>query len=225
MNEFEGLVGLGRLMKTSSATRGALIQLEGNEAFMVNEPKSITLHLRFNEKIGDGTFYAGEVPTVAEVVSRRDNKVLFQWKERGKVRRLFVPDKEAFRANSEEALSKYYKEPDIRIPLDFLDDLQKEILVTRLRIKGDEIQTTQKRSDGTVMLENLVKLNRGLAESEDYPDSGEVTVFTQDLFVLKGFVRNPLFMKIVEGSPVSIRGGLTFGAKFRGVISHLVYEV
>jgi len=225
MKEFEGLVALGRLMKTTSATRGALIQLEEGVAYMVNEPKSILLKLEFNEKLGTGTFYAGEAPTVAEKVQRRDDKVLFEWRERGKIRRLFVRDKPTFSEKAEGILEKYYAKPEVKVPVDFLDDLDKDILITRVRVKGDEIITQQRRSDGTVMMENVVKLSRGLTEAENYPDSGEVSVFTQDLVVLKGFVRNPLYIALNENKPISVRGAFNFGAGFKGIIAFLVYEV
>lgn len=222
MKEFEELIAMAKNM---GGSRGALIQLEGRTVYLSNLKRTVMFKLEFSQEIGSGTFYVGEAVSTAETIKRRDNRVLFEWRERAKTKRILIPDKKGFKNQAEAVLEKYYTEPNVKVPVDFLDDLNRNILTSHIRVVGDKITTRQKRSDGTVMLENLVKLNRGLKESENHPDSGEVTVFTQDLFVLKGFVRNPLFMKIVEGNPVSIRGGLTFGAKFRGVISHLVYEV
>jgi len=224
MKEFEGLVSLGRLMKTTSATRGCLIQLEGDVAYMVNEPRSIMIKVKFTKNLGSGTFYAGEAVSMAETVERRDDRVLFEWREKGKDRRSFVPDKEAFKDKAEAVLSKYYVEPNVKVPIDFLDDLSSDILISRVRIVGDKIITRQKRSDGTVMLENEVKLRRGLVEAENYADTGEVSVFTQDLFVLKGNAKE-LWMDLAEKKPISLKGTLEFGGKFRGIVAFLVYEV
>jgi len=225
MNEFVGLVNFARQMKTTSATRGALIQLEGNVAYLVNEHKSFTLKAEFPEPLGTGTFYASEAPVKTEIVERRDERVRFCWKERGKIKDIFVPDKRPIKEKAEEVFQRYWREPNVKVPITFLDDLLPDILVTRLRVKGDEIITIQKRSDGTVQLNNRVKLRIGLMEAPNYPDSGEVSVFTQDLYVLRGNIRNPLMISVKENSPVCIAGYFTFGGKFKGVIAHLVYEV
>lgn len=225
MNEFGGLITLGRAMRTTSARMGALIQLEEDVAYLVNEPRSLAMKIQFKESLGTGTFYAGEAISVASRVQRRDPKVLFEWRELGKIRRVLVPNKDPIKDKVEEVLGRNFKkEGMVKVPTDMLDDLSKDILVTRLRAKNNEIHTVQRRSDGTVELNNSYKLSRGLVERK-YPDTEEVSIFTMDLYVLKGLV-NDLYLNFWGPTvPVSVASRLNFGALLVGVIAFLVYEV
>lgn len=221
MTDFKELIAM---TKNLGSARGALIQLEEDLGFITNVKRSVVYELKFDRKIGTGTFYASEIPPMSENIERRDDNVLFSWKEKGESPSIFVPNKKSFDVQSKTIFEKYYEEPNIKAPTNFIERLDGNILITSLRINRDEILTNQKRSDGTVGFTNKVKLKRGLAEAENHPDSGEVSIFTQDIYVLKGFVRDPLYIELKEKKPISIRGSLTFGAVFRGIIAYLEYE-
>ncbi|GAI07452.1 unnamed protein product, partial [marine sediment metagenome] len=104
MKEFEGLINLGRSFGTTRAQRGPVIQLEGDTAYIMNTHHSIIYELTFNGKIGTGTFYASEAPINSEKIERRENKVLFEWKERNRTKRIFVPDKSPFITDAKKSL-------------------------------------------------------------------------------------------------------------------------
>jgi len=224
MSEFEGLVTLGRAMRTTSARMGALIQLESDIAYLVNETH-LALKLKFKEAFGTGTFYAGEAVSSASRVQRRDEKVLFEWKERGGLKRVLVPNKDSIKDNVEAVLAEHFKKDGmVKVPTDLLDGLSKDLLVTRLRVEGNQIHTVQRRSDGSVELNNSYDLARGWSEAE-YPNTEQVTVFTADLYVLKGLAVD-LYLNIAGAEkPVSVASRLNFNASLLGVISHMVYEV
>jgi len=227
MRELEGLIALGKGMRTTSATRGALIQLEGDTAYMVNEPRSIALRLKFDDQeLGDGTFYAGEAVPGAHRVQRRGDKVLFEWRERGKVRRKMVPDRAPIDEKVEDALRRYGAHPDdhVRVPTSVLDDLNRNILTTRISVRNNKVVTRQLRSDASEEHEVETELRRGLIAVE-HPDTPETTVFTADLYVMRGLVDELQVAFGDGGRPLSIRGRFNFGAEFEGVIAHMVYEV
>lgn len=225
MSEFEGLVTLGRAMRTTSARMGALIQLEGDTTYLVNEPRSLALKLKFKEALGTGTFYAGEAISLASRVQRREEKVLFEWKERGGLKRVLVPNKDSIKDDVEGVLTEHFrKDGMVKVPTDLLDGLSKDLLVTRLRIEGNQIHTVQRRSDGTVELNNSYDLARGWSESE-YPNTEQVTVFTADLYVLKGLAVD-LYLNIAGAEkPVSVASKLNFNASLIGVIAYMIYKV
>jgi len=223
MKEIEGLISLGRLMKAfGGSTRGALIHLEDSIAYMTNTKRSVLYKLTFNNHIGTGVFYAGEAPIVAEKIELRDEKVLFEWKDKKATRRVFVPSKPPVKEVCEKVLTKYYVEPKIRVPVEAIDLLDADILITNLQVKNNRLLLTQTRSDGTVSLQNEVPLSRGLA-AVNYPDTGEVAIFTTDLYILKNYVTE-LYLDIQERKPVSVRAKLNFNATLKGVIAFLTYE-
>jgi len=223
LKEIEGLISLGRLMKAyGGSTRGGLIHLEDSVAYLTNTKRSVLYKLIFNNHIGTGVFYAGEAPVVAEKIELRDEKVLFEWKDKRAIRRVLVPSKSPIKEICEKVLAKYYVEPKIKVPIEAIDLLDQNILITNLQVKNNRLVMTQTRSDGTVSLQNEVPLSRGLA-AVNYPDTGEVAIFTTDLYILKNYVTE-LYLDIQERKPVSVKAKLNFGASLKGVIAFLTYE-
>jgi len=218
------LIEFGRKSKgASTSTRGALIDLNGKIAYITNERRSFLYKMILEEEVGSGVFYAGEAPIMSEKVRDRGEKVLFEWKEGRVIRRVFVPSKKPIKETSEAVFKKWYVNPEVLIPVTALDLLDPDILTTRLRVSGDRLHVKQTRADGTVSLENEIVLSRFLAEV-NYPDSGEVTIFTSDLIFIREFTRKPIYIHIEEGKPISLRTTLNFGAILEGLISYLVYE-
>lgn len=222
MSEWEGLVSLGRAMKTTSSRLGALVQLEGDVAYLVNESRSVALEIKFKKKLGEGTFYSAEAPLSTELVARRDGKVLFQWKEEGKIKRVLVPEKKPVKEKVAEAIGKYFRKDSlVKVPHSFLDDLDEDSLAARLKFEGRELRVIQRRSDGSVELNYSYPL---VGKSSEV-NSEEVTVFTRDLRAFRGLVSD-LFLGIAGSrSPLSVLARTNFNSVLRGVIAYLVYEV
>lgn len=223
MKEFEGLIRLGRTMKAfGGSKRCALIQLEGNVAYLTNTKRSVLYKITFERAIGDGTFYAGEAPIMSEKIQRRDEKVLFEWKEAGVLKRVLIPDCKSFAKEAEVALGMYV-EPNVKLPDAMIAGLNTDILITGISVKGNELAINQTRSDGTVSFENIFKLGRGFV-TEDYPSTGIVKIFTSDLSILRDVVTSPMLVHLEEDKPMSLKGKLDFGADLVGLIAHLSYS-
>jgi hypothetical protein len=202
--------------------RGATVQLEGRICYLANTRRSACYKLAFHENLGTGTFYASEAVSLATKIERRDGRVLFEWREAGKLRQVLVPEKAPIKDKVEEALKKWFrKEGAIQVPVEILDDLDEGILVTRLKIENGRVRVSQKRSDGTVELSNVYDLP---SHNPRPPDTDEVSVFTRDLRALKGYTSVLYFNIIGQMSPLSVVARLDFGAVLIGLISHLVYE-
>lgn len=223
MNEWEGLIAFGRAMKTGSQRQGALIQLEGDVAYLVNESRSLALKMRFRKSLGSGTFYATEAPTTAKRVERRPGgKVLFGWSSGGVSRSVIVPEKGAIKEKVEKALSAYFDKSQLApVPKNLLEDLDRDILVTRLKVSRGKIYVVQRRSDGRVELVNSYAIAgiRGDLETE------EVSVLTSDLLPFKGLTKRLLLGISGSRKPVSVAAEFKFGGAAIGLISYLVYEV
>ena len=238
MRELEGLIALGRNMKSSSARRGAQIQVEGDTAYVTNEPKSIALRLKFGRELGDGSFYANEAIGEAYKIQRRDDKVLFVWDTpEGDTRRELIRDAGQIKDRVNEAIDRYAAEGLVLIPPHALDLLDGGILTARVSLKDGKFITRQLRSDASRQTENETDLRssargRGLSssfgaveEAPKAPDTVETTVFTQDLYVMKGLLEE---LRIAFGdgnAPLCVAGKFNFGATFEGRISHMLYEV
>lgn len=217
---FSELVAMAR---NFGGSRGGLIQMEGSVVYLANVKRSALFKMELKKEVGTGTFYASESPVNSERIERRDERVLFEWKDKGNIRRIMVPDKKSFKEDVEKALNELHYSTTFKAPLETLDYIEDGILVTRLRVNGNYLTINQKRSDGTVTMETKVKLSRGLAEELNHPDSGKVSIFTQDLVGLKGFV-DSLLLGIVENQPIILAGDLSFGGTFVGLIGNLTYE-
>lgn len=223
MKEFEGLIRLGRTMKAfGGSKRCALIQLEGDTAYLTNTKRSVLYKIMFERAIGDGTFYAGEAPVMSEKIQRRDEKVLFEWKEAGVQKRVLIPDCKSFVKEAETALGMYV-EPNVKFPDTLITSLNTDILITGISVEGNELVINQTRSDGTVSFENIFKLGRGFV-TENYPPTGIVQIFTSDLSILRDVVTGPLLVHLEKGKPVSLKGRLNFGAELEGLIAHLSFQ-
>jgi len=219
---FEKIISIGRGLRSyGGSKRGALIQMEGNVVYMRDSKGSLLYKLIFKKPIGTGTFYAGEAPLMSKRIERRDGKVVFEWRESTKIRRVWIAEPEPFDQLAENALSRLYTEPNVSIPLDIFDVLDPDILVTRLSISGNSLVVRQTRSDGSVMLETVLEMRR--LGSQSYEDIGEVSFFTSNLYVLKGHLLS-LRMGLREDAPISIRAKTNFDAELVGLISHLKYE-
>lgn len=225
MKEFEGLVQMGRKkIRTafSGSKRGSLIQLEGDFAIFTNTKRSAIHRIEFPAHVGTGTFHASEAPLMAEHIERRDDKVLFEWKEGNAKKRVLIPDQRGVLEEAEKTFEELYTEPTIKIPNEVFDNISPEMLITKIAIEGNEITINQIRSDGTVEFENVLQLSKGLLK-QDNPATGEVSVFTSDLYMLREFV-NGMFIDLHPDRPISLKADLTFGAKMIGLISTLKYE-
>jgi len=217
---FGELVAMAR---NFGGSRGGLIQMEGSVVYLANVKRSALFKMQLRQSVGTGTFYASESPVNSERIERRGERVLFEWKDKGNIRRVFVPDKKPFKEDVENALGELHYSTTFKAPIETLDYIEDGILVTQLRANGNYLTINQKRSDRTVTMETKVKLSRGLAEESNHPDSGKVSIFTQDLVGLKGFA-NSLMLGIVENQPVVLGGDLSFGGTFEGLIGNLTYE-
>jgi hypothetical protein len=219
---FKTLVQLGRNLKAFSGSKqGAIIQLEGDVAYLTNSKRSVVYVIKLKQHLGTGTFYAGEAPIISEKVERREGKVLFEWRDSVGIRRKLGPDRAPFKELADTALKKFFVEPDIEVPVSLFEAIDPSIIITQLSVSGDVLTVRQTRSDGSVMLESLIKLSQGL-KKVNHPPTGFVAFFTDDLYALKGIVKN-MAMKIEQGKPISLRANTVLGDLI-GVIAHLTYE-
>lgn len=185
---------------------------------MTNTKRSAVLRIQFGRAIGTGTFYANEAPLIAEKIERRDDKVLFEWKEGGNIKRVLIPNQRSILEEAEKAFVDLYVEPSIRFPLTAFDSLE-DLLITQMAVKENDITLKQERSDGTVTFENVLKIGKGLMKAE-YPETATISIFTNDLLMLKDFVKT-LEMSLDKDKPISLKGTLTFGTSFKGLVSDL----
>ncbi|MBU2613803.1 hypothetical protein KJ925_05125 [Patescibacteria group bacterium] len=217
------LLELGKSAKAfAGSTLGGLIELDGDIAYLTNSKRSSVYKLKFPSHIGSGVFYSGEIPSEANKVELRDEKVLVELKKGGVIQRLFVPCKRPISETVNKILDKYRTTCDIRVEQEWLGNIRPDFLFLSMSVKNNKLITNQKRSDGTVEFENEFPLNKGLVEKE-YPNTGGIAIFSSDLFLLKPFV-NEIFISLNENTPLYLSTKTIFGSDLEGVISNLRYE-
>ncbi|MBU1173488.1 MAG: hypothetical protein KKD44_28305 [Proteobacteria bacterium] len=221
-----GLIRIGRAMRTTyTNARGGLIQLKGNSAYLINDQRSAILKIDLKEDIGEGTFYSSEIPVDAETITLRDDRVMFEWMDGGKTRRVLIPNKGDYSKLIEKILKKEFKEPDVPINDELFDLLDKTILLTRLEvIDGNKLLVVQQKANGEVELQNEIPLNKGLSSAfgdEEY--EGATKVISSDLLSLKGVVKSPLKFKMGENHPLSVSGTIE-NMPIKALFSHTIEE-
>jgi len=139
----------------------------------------------------------------------------------------------------EEALDRYATDAEyVPIPPHALDLLDNGILTTKVSLKDRKFVTRQLRSDASSQAENETELHsteRGKSLASAFGSGGEVatkvedtpetTVFTQDLWVMRGLLDEFKMAFGDGGEPLRIKGQFNFGATFDGLIAHMIYEV
>lgn len=219
---YEKTVNFGRKVKAwGGSHRGALIQFDENKVYITNLKRSAIYKILMNEPIGSGCFYAGEAPLMAEEIRERENKVLFEFKDRGNTRQVLIPSREPISREAEHEFENNWKQPDVIIPESFFDYIDNDMLITDLRVKGDKIYINQKRSDGSVEMNNVINLKSFVPL--DYPE-GEVNIFTSDLYLLKGFCKNiKLGIRDIE-HPLCVECDFVGVGKAKILISNLIFS-
>jgi len=207
---YRELVMLGRNLATSSAKRGALIQFEGKVAYMTNSHYSIAIKFDLLDEIGEGTIYSDEAVLDAKRIERRDGKVLFEINDK----RIFVPEKKPIADKVEEVIKKYYQEPSLDLPVSAIQELDKDILVTRFLVEDGILYLSQRRADGSVDIQRKICKYDG--------ELTEVPIFTQDISI---FTRaNNIKISLDDNHPVSLKARYHWGHA-TAVIAHMVYEL
>ena len=219
MKELEKIIQIGRKM---GGTRGGEIQLEGHDAFLTNTKRSSIYLINSSENLGTGTFYSSQALLTAEKVERRDDKVWFHWRENGVNRREFVPNLQSFRKELMETIKKKATKQYIKIPPTLFTILYEDLLITKLKVKNNNIIATQIRSDGSVGFENEISLSRGLIRL-DYDDTDEISIFTSDLLLLKPFVEDHLEISFSKNNPLTVYIPYSNG-KLLSLIGNLEYD-
>lgn len=215
----ESIIQLGRRM---GGTRGGEIQLEDKNAYLTNVKRSSLYKFTLNDPLGTGTFYSSQAMLNAENVERREEKVWFSWKEKGIASRQYVPNLESFGDTLEKVFKEKFVKEQFRITKAIMDVLLGEFLITRISIKDNKLLTRQIRSDGSVGFEKEIPLRQGLISAE-HEDTKEVSIFTNDLLILKPLIEEELYFGINEKEPLSITIPFT-GGKCEALIGRLIYE-
>ena len=219
MKEFELIVQIGRKM---GGTRGGEIHLEGNEAFVTNVKRSSLYHFIMNNTIGTGNFYAGQALINSESVSRRDDKVVFNWIEKGMKGRAFIPNIDSIKDDFVTRFSSDFNE-DLKIPVPGkIFEVIQDLLITKLQVVDSKLQIKQTRSDGSVGFESELTLSSGLID-EEYPDTDEISIFTNDLTILSPVIDDQFFIGIDNDKPMSLLVINPLG-KIRALIGTLEYD-
>lgn len=225
MKDFEILVTAGRGLKTGHGFRGALIQLEGDIAYLTNIRRSILFKIQSPSVIGTGTFYASEAPINSDRVERRDGRVLFEFAAGGVKKSILIPDKPSISDLGETILSKYYHEPTLDAPLAFMNELDPSFPITKLIIEDNALTIAQKRGDGSVEIRSRLSLSTGFGafNTQDPVEPAEVNIFTRDLTDLKTAITGKVRLYVHNGLPLSIKTALG-SSNIIGVIGNLTYE-
>lgn len=215
------------VIKIGKMLKGGIVQFENNVAYLTNDRRTVAIKIVNSKDMGTGTVHPEEIPTSATDIQRRDDRVWFSWKEANSIRRISVPEKLKIAEDCERVLSELFKEPILPLPPNLLDSIDKNILVTRLKLEGNKLYSNQKRSDGTVEFSNVFYLYRGrglVKEPIDYPETDEVSVLTSDLLVLS-VIEEPKIYLGKSDEVLSFVGKTKTGAEVMGLISYLIYEV
>jgi len=219
MNEFEKILTLGKKM---GGSRGGEVQLEDKNVYLTNTKRSSLYKITLKEGLGTGTFYSNQAMPKSKSIMRRENKVWFQWKENGVIRREFVPNLDSFDKEMEDAFKNLYSDKKVSIPKSLFEVLIDKFLITRLKIKDNKIYAVQTRSDGSVGFENEIPLSHGLIKVE-YPDTEEISVFTSDLLNLKILLEDDVWFSFAKNKPLSVTVPFS-GGKCQALIGKLIYE-
>lgn len=215
---YDKLIGLGRgMIAYGGSKRGAVMDMKDTKVFYKNSKGSILYEATMPQELGEGVFYAGEAIINAQKVEKRGEQVVFHWVEGRTPRRERLACMDSYREVAEQAMEKHWIEPDIIVPLDFLDKLETGMLSTTLTVEGNLITAVQARSDGSVILESDQRMLNDVGEKRS------ITFFTNDLLLLKGFITN-LHIAIKDDYPLVIEAETNFGAKLRGLVSHQTFD-
>jgi len=228
MNEevFKAVLRIGRAIKTTyTNSRGGLIQLLGDKVYLLNDQRSALFKFYPGVDMGEGCFYSTEAPSNTEKISIRDERVMFEFSDKGGNRRVFVPDKGDFEADIEDAFKKDWKEPDTPIPSEFFDYILKEILLTELILDGNILHVNQCKASGTVEIQSDVHLTKGLKSAfTELTATGKAKVISMDLFCLKNVIESPIKFGIFDEHCISITGTVAGGCKMEGLLSFAIEE-
>jgi len=218
------LIKIGRAMRTTyTNSRGGIIQLKGKKLYLINDQRSAFIRIELKEEMGEGSFYSSEIPVNTETISLRDDRVMFEYHEGSKVRKVLVPDKGDFSGIIEETFDREFIEPDVPINTDFFDLLDKTILLTNLEvIDGNKLSVIQQKANGDVELRSEIPLTKGLmAAFDDVEHEGSTKVITSDLCSLKGNIKAPIKFKMGEEHPLSVEATIE-GLRLTALYSHTI---
>lgn len=214
---YDKVIGLGRNMTSCGSKRGALMDVKQTSVMYRNTKGSVLYELSIDNDIGDGVFYAGEGLITARKMELRGEKILFEYPDGKTLGRYYIANLDSYRPLAESAFKEMYSEPNINIPMELFDKIDPDMLSITLTIEGNNIKITQSRSDGSAILEHEMRT------FNDYGDKQEVTFFTGDLLVLKGFI-NQLKLSVKNNMPISVLAKANFGGTIKGLISYQTFD-
>ncbi len=224
-NLYKTLVALGRISKTGNARRGAVIELDGNVAYMMNEKHSLMLKITSPTFLGTGAFCSSDALSNAIKVQDRSGKIAFTVNAEGKEKVFLVPAETSIKDACELAFNTYYKmtpdNPGFDIS-NILTEIDPDILLSTISAEGNNVKLVQTRSDASVRIETASPIGKGFFRV-DVPPTGDVAFFTQDLVSLQPYLARPVNATITPKEPINISSSLQ-GSPVKGLITWLEYE-
>ena len=210
--QYKDLIEFGREVRTTTSKRGAIIQLEGNTAYITNERASIVMKIDLSADLGTGTFYASEAPIEATRIQRRDGKVFFEIPRYGSSRYIYLPEKVLFGEKVEGVITSKFVEPSISLDGNIFSDVLPNVLITHLKVGDKTLELNQKRSDGSAEIGATFKIfDEG---------KGSMKFFTTDFILLSKLAQ----CKVAFGSDSLSVSAMLKGSKIVGLISALDQE-
>jgi hypothetical protein len=211
------VIGLGRNMTSCGSKRGALMDVEKKSILYRNTKGSVLFELSIDQDIGDGVFYAGEGLLTARKIELRGNQILFEYPDGKTVGRMYIANLDSYRPQAISVFNDMFIEPTVNVPMELFDKIDSDMLSITLVTEGPKIKITQSRSDGSAILEHEI------STFYDYGEKQEVTFFTGDLLVLRGYIKQ-LKLGIKKNSPISVLATTNFGGTIRGLISYQTFD-
>jgi len=218
--EVNEIILFGLKMRSKVSKRGALISLEGDKAYLVNNQRTAAFRIH-GKDFGTGTFYSNEATPDCKIY-RDDGLVVFQRVKDKKVERISIPEKDLPVEKFEKTFEEYYSEPDTPLREEIFSLIDDDILFTTLRLEGGKTIVEQTRSDGSVRIERELT-TKTLAGILGKTKNKKITFFTRDFTCLDlSFISNIKIWIKDEKSPLSIKAKFKNGT-LEGIISPAIY--